>query len=193
VRPRSRSVESLSEQFAVRVLPWLRLDPGWKAQIIEALREEPKVAVDEQVMQRLQSALKNLRKQHIWGDLSDVAYQQERITLERQLKLVTPTHRSSKLPNLGRAAGLLNDLSTLWSHPGVTHEQRETLVREVFTRVTIDGKILKAIEPKPAYAPLFASIVTREGSGYHALEPPPSPPQHVFEREPPLCDSRGLP
>ncbi len=193
VRPRSRSVESLSEQFAVRVLPSLSLDPGWKAQIIEALREEPKVPGNEQVMQRLQSALKNLRKQHIWGDLSDEAYQQERITLERQLKLVTPSHRPSKLPNLGRAAGLLNDLSTLWSHPGVTHEQRETLVREVFTRVTIDGKILKAIEPKPAYAPLFASIVTREGSGYHALEPPPSPPQHVFEREPPLCDSRGLP
>ena len=73
-----------------------------------------------------------------------------------------------------RAAELLNDLSTLWSNPGVTLEQQEALVREVFSRVTIDGKMFTSIEPKPVYAPLFASMAVNEGYGYRALEPSPT-------------------
>ena len=133
MKPRSSSVEALSEQFADRVLPGMSLGAGWKAKSSEARREEAEAPGDEQAVRRLQTALKNLRKQHMWGDIDDVEYRQERIPLERQLKLAAPTPRTFKVPNLERAAELLNDLSTLWSNPGVTLEQQEALVREVLS------------------------------------------------------------
>jgi len=52
-----------------------------------------------------------------------------------------------------RAANLLEDLPALWLHTGVTHEEREALVQQVFRRITIDGKDFVDIEPKPEYAP----------------------------------------
>jgi hypothetical protein len=51
--------------------------------------------------------------------------------------------------------------TALWLHPGVMDEQREALLKEVFSRITIGGKKLMRIEPKPAYEPLFATIVTQ--------------------------------
>ncbi len=80
-----------------------------------------------------------------------------------------------QLPNLEQAARLLEDLPALWLHPGVTHEQRESLVREVFRRITIDGKDFVSIEPQAAYVPLFATMVAKQKSGYCALESPTSP------------------
>ena len=56
------------------------------------------------------------------------------------------------LPNLEHAAKFLEDLPALWLHPGVTHEEREARVREVFRRITIDGKDFVDIEPEPEYA-----------------------------------------
>ena len=82
----------------------------------------------------------------------------------------------TELPNLERSAKLLEDLPVLWSHPGVTHEQREELVREVFHRITIDGKEFMSIEPNAPYAPLFASIVTSEELGYWEPNSTPTPP-----------------
>ena len=82
------------------------------------------------------------------------------------------------LPNLERAAQLLNDMPALWSHPGVTDEQREALVREMFEQVRLRGTDLVAIEPKPEYQPLFAYSVWRQdevnGVGARGLEPPTS-------------------
>jgi hypothetical protein len=108
-----------------------------------------------------------------------VALQRESVPTDLGL-LAAPTPRTFKVPNLERAAELLNALSTLWSNPGVTLEQQEALVREVFTRVTIDGKMFTSIEPKPVYAPpLFASMAVNEGYGYRALEPTRSPDTHT--------------
>ncbi len=73
--------------------------------------------------------------------------------------------RPPQLPNLERAAKLLEDISTLWRHLGVTHEQRETLVRQVFHRITIDGKDFVSIEPQAAYIPLFATMVAGQEFG----------------------------
>ena len=71
-------------------------------------------------------------------------------------------------------------MQVLWSHAGVTDEQREAFVREVFNRITIDGKQFMSIEPKPAYVPLFASMATNEESGYRELDSPSSPPLRVL-------------
>ena len=56
----------------------------------------------------------------------------------------------------------------------MTHEERETLVQQVFQRITIDGKEFVDIEPKPEYAPLFATMLTAQKVGYQELESSPS-------------------
>ena len=55
--------------------------------------------------------------------------------------------------------------------------EREALVKQVFQRITIDGKDFVDIEPKPEYAPLFATMLPAQKVGYQELESPPSPPK----------------
>ena len=119
---------------------------------------------------RLQRALENLRKQHKWGDISDEEYRAERSVLVRQLKLLDDAVKPRQLPNLERAAEFLQDLPSLWLHARVTHEEREALVRQVFRRITIDGKEFVDIEPKPEYAPFFATMLTAQKVGCRELE-----------------------
>jgi hypothetical protein len=130
--------------------------------------------------ERLRKALENLRKQHLWGDISDIDYKRERAELERQLKAVTPDATPIELPNLERAAKLLNELPALWQHPGVDNKQRESVIQEVFTKINMDGGSQVSIEPKPDYAPLFADIVLQNSLGYRDLKStPPIAPNAV--------------
>jgi hypothetical protein len=153
------------------------LNDGWKSLVLGALRNEQEPRDNDNQQNRLRGALENLRKQHLWGDISDDGYRQERTSLERQLKSVSYACIPPELPNLERAAQLLNDLPALWSHPGVMDEQREALVQEIFSEITVDGKALVAIKPKEAYAPLFASMLLESPVGYCDLDSPPSPPE----------------
>jgi hypothetical protein len=109
---------------------------------------------------RIEKAIENVRKEHQWGDLTDDDYRRERHELEGQLKSIKGTELPVQMPNLERAAELLKQLPELWSHPGVSNEQRGKLVKEVFTRITIGGKQLMSVEPRQLYAPLFAVVAT---------------------------------
>ena len=99
------------------------------------------------------------RKQHLWGDITDEEYRQQKQDLERQLKPLVQLPAPVHLPNLERAAQLLADLPALWKHPGVTDEQREAFVGEMFHQVRLRGRELVAIHPKPVYQPLFAYMI----------------------------------
>ena len=57
----------------------------------------------------------------------------------------------------------------------MTHEEQEALVNQVFQRITIDGKDFVDIEPKPEYAPLFATMVTGQKVGYRETDSAPTP------------------
>ena len=48
--------------------------------------------------------------------------------------------------------------------------EREALVKQVFQRITTDGKDFVDIEPKPEYAPLFATMVTGQKVGYRETD-----------------------
>jgi len=54
------------------------------------------------------------------------------------------------------------------------------LVNQVFQRITIDGKDFVDIEPKPEYAPLFATMVTAQKVGYQETDSTPSPNTHIL-------------
>ncbi len=49
----------------------------------------------------------------------------------------------------------------LWEHPGTSDQQREELVKQLLTEAKVHGTDLVAIEPQPAYRPLFAYIVAK--------------------------------
>jgi DNA invertase Pin-like site-specific DNA recombinase len=184
IRPRSCSVDELNQEFGERVLTYIHIDEGWESLIVKTLGSKQEAKESQERRDRLTRALENLRKQHLWGDITDEDYRQERVMLEREFKMAEPNLLSVALPNLERAAQLLNDLPALWSHPGITNEQRESLVKEVFTKLTIDGKDLASIEPKPTYAPLFAAMSSNYSVGYCDLKPPPSPPSPTLSLVP---------
>ncbi len=178
VKPQSRRVTTLVDQFGKLVVSQMVLDPRWKSWIIEALkrdRTQPNTGQDQAA--RIELALANLRKQHLWGDIDDEEYQTQKTSLERQLKLIAPKEADIKIPNLERGAELLGRLNSLWCHPGVNDGQREELVKEVFKSLSIEGKQLMTVEPKPQYAPLFASIIVAQKHGSLESKPPPSPPR----------------
>ncbi len=176
-KPKSRSIDSLSHEFCDRVVSQIYLEEGWKSLLLSALYDEQETKNTKSQQDRLIKALENLRKQHIWGDIADDDYRRERITLERQLQAISQDTTPPELPNLERAAELLNSLPSLWSHPGVTNEERENLVQEIFTEINMDGGSLVSIGPKPAYIPLFAAMMVQKSLGYCDVDSPPPPPE----------------
>jgi hypothetical protein len=69
VRPRSLGVKVVTSQFGERVLPYLRLGEEFISQVARVLSEGNQQARDSVQGQvgRLEHALEQLRKQHIWG------------------------------------------------------------------------------------------------------------------------------
>jgi hypothetical protein len=167
----------LNQQFNDRVLTYLHLPDDWKKMIMGLTTGDEPKAVDDIQKKRMEQALERTRQLYKWGDLTDDEYRKERVELEKQLKLLNPVPQTYNLPNLDRAAQLLNDMPSLWNNQGVTDEQREALIKETFNRIIVDSKQITAIEPKPGYAPLFASIIVKGQYAYCGVNSPPSPPE----------------
>jgi DNA invertase Pin-like site-specific DNA recombinase len=174
--PRSQSAETLNCQFQDRVLQYLVLPDNWKDMIIAATRCEDECHVDPDELSRIQRAMVNLKKQYEWGHIADDDYLREYNELERRKQQLSPPPKSGNLLNLERGAELLMNMPVLWSHSGVTNEQREALTQRVSAEITIDGKQITEIKPNPTYAPLFATIPLNQEYGYCKTEPLPAPP-----------------
>ncbi|MCZ6867512.1 MAG: hypothetical protein O7E55_09310, partial [Chloroflexi bacterium] len=161
IRPLSISAPRIEDEFAERVLPYLTLDDGWRTAVLQAIcKEGPKP--DRSIeLARVDSALANLRKQHLWGAVTDEQFKREYQALESQRKTLGSNPVRDVTPNLERAAELLSDLPKLWDHPGVALEQRRDLAREVFAELRLREGELVAVRPRPTYAPLFAYSIWR--------------------------------
>ena len=159
LEPHSIRVEHLMSQFQEGVLPYVTLDQEWKEAVMKALCQGKDVPSDHQEQAKLERALTNLRKQHLWGDVSDDDYKQEKQELERHFRASAPATVPIYRPNFDRAAQLLADLPALWKHPGTTDSQRELFIKEVFHQIRLRGSSLVSIEPKPDYQPMFACII----------------------------------
>ena len=113
-------------------------------------------------IRRIDAAIANLRKQHVWDVISDQEFKAEYQILQRQRRALEPKPTAPSTPNLDRAAELLQNLPALWKHPGVTQDHRRDLAREVFDEIRIhDGKLV-AVKPRPEYLPLFAYGIWKE-------------------------------
>jgi len=61
-------------------------------------------------VKRIEAALANLRKQHLWGAIDDGTFKAEHRVLQRQVKSIQPSSPQLMMPNLDRASRLLQDL-----------------------------------------------------------------------------------
>ena len=156
MRPMSVVAQTVEKEFAERVLGCVNLDDGWREAVLAAMVNEGPKPDHTLELKRIQAAIANLRKQHLWGAITDDEFKAEYRELERQSRLLEAAQSDPLTPNLDRAASLLQDLPSLWNHPGVTLEQRRDLAREVFEEVRINEGSLVAVKPRPVYAPLFA-------------------------------------
>ena len=116
VSPRSVNATKLERSLANDVLAQLTLDGGWRDAVLRTLAQEGPQPVNLLELSRIETAIANLRKQHLWGAISDEDFQREFRQLERQRKVLTAQRQSAQTPNLDRAAELLSDLPALWLH-----------------------------------------------------------------------------
>ena len=162
MRPQSVPAPRVEEEFAQRVLGCVTLGDSWRQTVLRALAKEGPQPDHTLEIGRIDGALANLRKQHLWGAVSDEEFQAEYQSLKRQRSALGARPSSPETLDLERAAQLLRDLPALWQHPGVTPEQRRELVREVFEEIRLREGELSAVQPRPQYAPLFAYSLWRQ-------------------------------
>lgn len=146
-------------QFYHKALPYLQLGQEYKKHTTTLLQEKIENTSQINTQLKLKQTIRNLRKQHCWGDLTDAEYLKEKRELSSQLNILRPL--STKIIDIKRAEELLSDLPDLWSNPGVTDNQRESFIHEIFQKVEISGSDLVAIEPKLDYQPIFAGIIAQ--------------------------------
>lgn len=155
------SANRIERDLAEKVLAYIDLDDGWREAVERALMNEGPEPDHGMEIKRIEGALANLRKQHLWSLISDEDFRLEHQALERQRRALESRRIPVAMPNLDRAAKLLKDLPALWQHPGVKPEQQRELAREVFAEVRLRDGQMVAVKPRPQYAPLFAySIMT---------------------------------
>lgn len=161
VAPHSIRVEKLLAQFNHEVLPYLKIDKEFEKMIFNSLPTGTDNALNDNTRNMLDKALKNLRKQHLWGDLTDEEYRYEKRELERQVNTLPQPIITPDIANLERVTQLLSNFSSFWEQPAVTDEQREALINEVFEETRLRGPNLVAIKPKLEYRQLFACMVVQ--------------------------------
>jgi len=59
--------------------------------------------------------MKNLRKQHLWGDITDEEYRRDKQELQRQTNNTTTQNVTATFINFDKGAQLLSDLPALWN------------------------------------------------------------------------------
>lgn len=80
----------VESDFADKVLRCIEFDDGWREAVLKVLINEgaePDHSLDKR---RIEGAISNLRKQHLWGAISDEGFKTEHQVLQRQLRTLTP-------------------------------------------------------------------------------------------------------
>ena len=165
MHPQSVSAPRIEEEFAQRALGCLVLDDGWQQAVLRLLAAEGPEPDNSIELRRIDVALANLRKQHLWGAITDQEFKDGFRDLQHQRKSLAPRPTERTVPNLEQAAKKLQDLPALWQHPGVTAEQRRELARVVFEEVRLRDGRLTAVRPQSQYAPLFAYALWTASAG----------------------------
>ncbi len=149
--PQTVKAEEIERQVGDFLLK-AQLPDDWRDQILQQLGVRSNVEQIEAQRRALVNKLTRARKLYIEGDLDDAQYQRDKKAIERELGKLQPV----TLPDLERAAQLLQSVGMLWEH--ATDAERLELARALFEKIWMrEGKVV-ACEPRTALYPLFALI-----------------------------------
>jgi len=142
----------------------LSLPADWQARVLGLIQERAtrgREVVQERA--RIEGQLERLKRLFVLGDLSEREYQAERDRLRAQLATLTPP----AMPDLARAADLLQDFGVIWD--AATPQERRQIVHTLLEAVYLDsgecGPVV-AIEPKAEFATLFDLAKEKSELGY---------------------------
>ena len=111
--PRSVKAQAVEEEFVSGILSHIHLDDGWRDVVLKAITNEGPESDHTIDVRRIEGAMANLRKQHLWGVIADEDFKKQYRGLERQKKALITPKVSILTPNLDRAATLLRDMPVL--------------------------------------------------------------------------------
>ena len=131
----------------------LVLPADWQAQVLAKIHRQAGSAQDvERERRRIQGQLERLKRLFVLGDLDEQAYATDRNRLQAQLVSLTPP----AMPNLERAAALLQDFGAIWdaAEPKERKQIAHTLLEAVYLDSGEEGPVV-AIRPRAEFGPLF--------------------------------------
>ena len=85
--------------------------------------------------------------------------------LRRLASLAEPGEKPIALPDIRRAAELLQNIGQLWHHPGVDPRLREEFIDEVFEEILFDAEGIRRVTPRGEYRELVAIADDMESGG----------------------------
>ena len=122
-------VKRLKAQLCKCVLPYIRLPDSWKEFVIYLLGTAYLFAQNVRELASMERGFRNLRQQHMWGDVSGQEYRyQKSHIVTRTSVLEIKLNASQSRMNLVRAAQLLTKAPDLWTHLSVDDVQGERLI-----------------------------------------------------------------
>jgi len=130
----------------------LRLPADWQARVLALIQEQAGQARDiERERARIEGQLERLKRLFQMGDVTEREYTAERDRLRAQLAALTPP----AMPDLARAAELLQDFGAIWN--AATPRERRRVVHTLLETVYLDAERgpVVAIEPKAEFSALF--------------------------------------
>ena len=129
----------------------MRLPPEYLGEVVAELRSRQQYRNDDPgEAASLQRQQDRWRKLFVMGEIDDRALKAETAPLKARLAEID---RPREVLDVEAAVNYLRDVGSLWAE-SPRSLQRE-FVREVFQRITVEGKQVTTIIPHPAYAPLF--------------------------------------
>jgi site-specific DNA recombinase len=130
----------------------LTLPGTWQEEVLALVEGNCTKPKNGPTKAQIEGRLERLKRLYILGDLSEREYRTERDQLRAKLAELTPP----ELPDLQRAAALLQDFGAIWD--AATPKERKQIVRTLLEAVYLDAGDdgpVTGIEPKAEYKALF--------------------------------------
>ena len=172
----------VADQQVSKLVTAIELGPRWMEEVMAIVAVKDQVEDVQQQRKLVIEKLHRLAQTYVDGHYPEDQYRQGKRRLELELEsLVVPEVSAAE-----EAGRLLSDLPALWQEANL--EERRELLVGMLDAVYVETKEFKqvvAIQPKPAFAPVFQVVTAREGSGVVLIK---GSPQTSFESgETDLC------
>ena len=171
----------VADEQVSKLVTTIELNPRWMEKIMAIVALKDQVEDVKRQRTLVAGKLHRLAQAYVDGHYPEDQYRLGKRRLELELEsLVVPEVSAAE-----EAGRLLSDLPALWRQADL--EERRKLLMAMLDAVYVETKELKqvvAIQPKPAFGPVFQVATTREGSGVVLIKRNPQTSREPGETDP---------